>query len=391
MRRQWEDTMAEERANLLTGGLSALLSRRSLGGAAAAALTTLGLAATTDAKKKKKKKKKKPASCTPRSEAQTCAGGKCGSVSNNCGQQVDCGACTGYVPDKKIGVFGVGQVQFADPSGIAVDAAGNIYVADTNNNRIQKLSNDGAYIDHWGGSALGLNGPEGVAVDSVGNIYIADTNNDRVVKLDSDGTFVTEWNTAQDEEDEFFLPKGIAVDPSGAIWLSDWGSQRVLKFTSAGVFQEQIGEPGNPLLYFPEKLASNGTLYVADNGNNRIQRFPGGPLGEEVLQSPRGVALDADGAIYVVDSGNSRVQKFDSSGAFDVAIVESQAADGNFGLLADVAVDSAGNVFVLDETRDCIHKFRPAGAAPRRGAAQAREGNETPGRGRRRKEKRRRR
>ena len=361
--------MDEERLDRLTRGLDASISRRGLGGVAAVALAAFRLAAEADAKKKKKKKK--PV-CTPRSQAVTCAGGACGNVNNNCEQQVDCGACTGYVLDKKIGGYGSGEGYFVDLSGIAVDRDDNLYVADTNNDRIQKLSNTGQYLDHHGGSALGLNHPEGVAVDSEGNVYIADTANARVVKLNSDGGFVTEWNSAATAEDEFYLPQGIAVDPSNNVWLSDGGNQRVVKFTSAGGFLEQIGELGSPLLYFPEGLASNGTLFVADTGNDRIQRFPGTSIGSDgtgngQFKSPRGVALDGDGNIYVADTGNARFQKFDGSGAFVVAVDESAAADGNFGYIAGIAFDSAGNVFVLDETRNCIHKFRPAGAASRVG------------------------
>lgn len=352
-----------------TGSITTLLTRRGLGGVAAAALTTLGLAITTNARKKKKRKKKnkKPVSCTPQSEATTCAGGKCGSVADNCGKQVNCGACTGYVFDGKIGSFGSGQGQFRSPSGIAIDSDDNLYVADTGNNRIHKLANNGAYLDDWGGVALALAGPQSVAVDRAGNVYVAVTNTHRVVKLDSAGTFVTEWSTTTGE-DEFFQPKGITVDPGGAVWLSDWGNWRMLQFSSAGEFLDQIGGFPDNVFYYPTEIAHNGTLYVADTGRHQILRFPGGPIGAEgtgdgEFSVPRGVALDDAGNLFVVDAGNNRVQKFDSTGAFDLEIVESQAADGNFGYLAGIGVDSVGNLFVVDEERACIHKFRPAGAA----------------------------
>ena len=103
--------MAEERMNRLDRWARCPAFAAGLGGVAAAALTTLGLAAEADAKKKKKKKKKKPTTpvCTPQSQATTCAGGKCGSVANNCGQQVNCGACTTYAFDTQWGGAGSGD------------------------------------------------------------------------------------------------------------------------------------------------------------------------------------------------------------------------------------------------------------------------------------------
>lgn len=386
--------MAEERADHLLDGLSALLSRRGLGGVVVAGLTTLWQGAATDAKKKKKKKKPKtppnttPAPCTPHAQATTCAGGKCGNVTNNCGQQVNCGACAAYVLDKKIGGPGTGIGQFTDPVGIAIDGDDNLYVADLGNGRIQKLSNDGAHLAHWGGtgSTLRLGSTRGVAVDSAGYIYVASDSLDKVVKLDSQGAFVTEWSSTSGSEGNIFRPRGIAVDGGGAIWVSD-ANHRLLKFSNAGEFQEQIGGYHDPenMLYSPSYIASNGTLYVTDTGHHRVYRFPGGPFGDEgtgegKFVNPRGIALDGAGNSYVVDSGNNRVQKFDDKGEFILAIGESQAADGNFGNLAGIVVDSAGNLFVVDEGRDCIHKFRPAGSGVgRRGTGVGRRETEEEG------------
>lgn len=379
-----EDMMAEERTEHLRNGLNSLLSRRGLGGVAAAALATLWQATDIDAKKKKKKKKKPTTTpaptpsttttqgpCTPEPQATTCTGGKCGTVSNNCGQQVNCGACSGYVLDKAIGGTGTGDGKFRTPVGVAVDRANNLYVADYDNGRIQKLTNDGQHITTWGGAAHRLGLTRGVALDAAGNIFVASESLHKVVRIPVSGGANTEW-TDGGPRGIIELPRGIGVDPAGNVWLSD-SRHRLLQYTNGGVFQQQIGgvhDPNNPLS-FPTYIASNGTLFVANTGHHSIYRSAGSPIGEEgsgegQFKDPRGVALDGAGNLYVVDSRNKRVQKFNSNGEFVLAITESQAADGFFGSIAGIAVDSLGNVFVTDETRNIIHKFRPR-SAERRG------------------------
>jgi sugar lactone lactonase YvrE len=118
-----------------------------------------------------------------------------------------------------------GRTEFNFPIGIAVDGSGNVYVADTYNNRIQKFSSSGVYLTQWGrpGQGDGLfNQPYGVAVDGSGNVYVADTVNHRIQKFDSIGRYIAQWGTSGTtgrEPGQFNTPSGIAVDGSGMSML----------------------------------------------------------------------------------------------------------------------------------------------------------------------------
>ena len=125
------------------------------------------------------------------------------------------------------GAFGLGNGQFNQPFGVAVDASGNVYVADTRNHRIQKFSNAGAYLAQWGteGSGPGqFELPYAVATDAGGNVYVADTYNSRVQKFTAAGAFLTEWGSAGNAPGQFSKPVGIAVDASS---LAPAGSANV--------------------------------------------------------------------------------------------------------------------------------------------------------------------
>ena len=106
----------------------------------------------------------------------------------------------------KWGSYGSGDGQFNAPSGVAVDSSGNVYVADTDNHRIQKFNSSGGFITKWGSSGSGdgqFNYPYGVAVDSSGNVYVADTSNDRIQKFNSTGGFITKWGSYGSGDGQF--------------------------------------------------------------------------------------------------------------------------------------------------------------------------------------------
>lgn len=129
--------------------------------------------------------------------------------------------------------------QFDEPSGLAVDSGGNVYVVDENNHRIQKFTAAGVFITQWGayGSGEGqFDEPSGVAVDSGGNVYVADENNNRIQKFTATGVFVTQWGVYGSGDGQFDEPSGVAVDSVGNVYVADEGNDRVQKFTPAGVF-----------------------------------------------------------------------------------------------------------------------------------------------------------
>jgi uncharacterized protein (TIGR03663 family) len=192
-------------------------------------------------------------------------------------------------PDKEgrltIGGYGAGQGLFVKPAGLAVDQEGNLYVADSGNNRVQKFSPDGIFLAEVGGAGSGngqFNEPWGVAVDAQGNVYVADTWNHRIQKFDKDLKYVTQWGSPTSDlknprPGEFWGPRDVAVDAEGNVWVADTGTSRVLKFDGNGTQLATLGGPGAELGKLDEpvgiEIAANGDVYVADAWNARIQRF----------------------------------------------------------------------------------------------------------------------
>jgi len=215
----------------------------------------------------------------------------------------------------------------------AVDATGNVYVAEKGNNRIQKLSPGLGYLTKWGAAGSGagfFSGPCGVAVESlqgVTRVYVADTQNNRIQVFDELGAYLTSWGTFGSSPGQFNKPEGIAVSPDGeSVYVADTGNHRVQRFGPyGGAAVEVWGAQGAQLGQFtsPKGLAvgPDGAVYVADTENDRIQMFaeggtqptavwgsPGSEAGQ--FDAPRGIAVAQDGRVYVADEGNHRVQVF---------------------------------------------------------------------------------
>jgi sugar lactone lactonase YvrE len=281
----------------------------------------------------------------------------------------------------KWGGNGAGDGQFYNPSGAAVDASGAVYVADTNNHRIQKFDTNGAFITKWGGygSADGrLCGPIGIAVDSSGNVYVADSCNHRVQKFSATGAFLTKWGGEGNGEGQFKYAWGIAADRFGNIYVVDRDNDRIQKFTADGVFLTSWGGPGsgNGQFDYPTAVAVDnaGQVYVADVHNYRIQSFTSTGVavnkwgsagdGDGQFISPYGIAVDGSGSIIVTDMGNDRVQKFAPNGAFIGKWGNPGTGDGEFDGPDGIAVDASGNVFVVEWYNQRVQKFRPRSAAP---------------------------
>jgi VCBS repeat-containing protein len=268
--------------------------------------------------------------------------------------------------------------QFSFPQGVAVDATGNVYVADRDNNRIQKFSSSGTFLADLGTSGSGagqFSGPRGVAVEASGDFYVADTGNQRIQKFSSSGTFLIEWGTSGSAAGQFSGPQGVVVDASGNVYVTDNGNNRVQKFNNTGTFITQWGSAGSGdgQLSFPVGVAvdSSGNVYVADTGNHRIQKFSStgtfltkwgsNGSGDGQFLSPRGVAVGASDSAYVVDSDNHRMQKFSSSGTFLTKWGSNGNGDGQFSSPRGVAVDSSDNIYVTDTGNNRVQKFGVGG------------------------------
>jgi len=188
----------------------------------------------------------------------------------------------GSLPETATTVFeggrGADKGQFDSPTGIAVDANGNILVADTNNGRIQKFSPTGAFLSSMGikGTGYGqLGAPNGIAIDRAGNIYVADASKHRVEKLAPDGTVTDEW---KGPDPGFYGPRRIALGSDDSIYVVDQGHTRIVKFSPAGQVLTTWGSSGSGEGQFNDHTSvavdpTTNKVYVADPRNSRIQVF----------------------------------------------------------------------------------------------------------------------
>jgi uncharacterized protein (TIGR03437 family) len=253
----------------------------------------------------------------------------------------------------------------SDAQGVAIDSAGNIFLADANDHRIRKITPDGMIStvagdgspgfrgDGGPASASRLNTPYGIVVDSAGNLYIADLGNNRVRKVALDGTISTVPGT-----DSLLAPRNVALDAAGSLHISEFNGHRVQHLRTDGVLEivagtgvAGVGGDGGPAtaaqLSSPAGLAFDtaGNLYIADSGNSRIRRVAGGVMttvlgpdasGNSPLYLPTAVACDGAGDLYIADSGNARIQFLTPSG------IQSTLP----GAGRDLALDGAGNLYI---------------------------------------------
>ena len=274
----------------------------------------------------------------------------------------------------KWGTTGGADGQFLTPTGIAVDTAGNVYVAEGNGNRFQKFDGNGTFLAKFGipGDVPGgFVTPSGIAVDSAGNIYVSDNFTNRISKFNSSGTYLSSLGPGG-----FLSASGVAVDSADNVYVSDANNHRIRKYDSSGVFITQWGSSGALDGQFagPQGLAIDlsDNVYVADTGNNRIQKFDSSGTfitkwgtvgtGNSQFTSPTGVSADTTGNVFVADQGNNRIQSFTSTGTFNEAFGTSGTGDGQFSGPQDVAADAFGNIFVADTGNDRVQKLGPAAA-----------------------------
>src|SRR5262245_14594696 len=222
---------------------------------------------------------------------------------------------------------------FVNPDGLALDRHGNLYVADSGNNRIHKLDSQGRLITKWG-SHGGANGQFscgefcGVAVDGRDNVYVTDHDNFRVQKFDSNGNFLGKWGSLGRGDGQFTGPFGVAVDRQGNVYVGDGGTYRVQKFDSNGKFLAKWGSFGTGPGRFSDlsdiAVDARGNVYVSDRSNgfqkfDRNRRFVAkwDKCGDsKLISATTGVAVDTRGNIYVYDISNNRICKYDGNGRF---------------------------------------------------------------------------
>jgi uncharacterized repeat protein (TIGR01451 family) len=327
----------------------------------------------------------------------------------------------GGLGDGGLGIFGA----FNQPAGVARDGKGNTYIADTYNNRVRMVAANGTISTVAGTGTSGesgdgvaaanaqLNFPQGVALDAAGNLYIADSSNYRVRKVDTSGNITTyagsglccgsNGDGGKATAAQIGIPYGLAVDAAGDLYISDINNNVVREVTPAGSISTVAGSGGygyagdggpatSAKLYYPAGLAvdGSGNLYIADRNNDSVRMVSngtittvagsgsygyggdGGAATGAKMAYPSGVAVDASGNLYIADRYNERVRMVSNgnittvagNGTYGYTGDGGMATAGEFRYPTGIAADAAGNVVVADQNNNAVRLLTQPGGAP---------------------------
>ncbi len=337
-------------------------------------------------------------------------------ANNNRVRKVDpSGVITTYAGSSTVGGFGgdggpATGGKLNAPEGVAVSGSGEVLIADFVNQRVRKVDAAGTitsvagdgmrgFAGDGGPAALSqLNLPRDVALDSAGDLFIADVGNTRVREVATSGLITTVGGNGFDQYSgdggpaanaQLYQPVDVATNHGGNVYILDWADQAVRRDDPSGVITTVVGTgvsgfsgDGGPAtsaqLNYPTGLAADdsGALYISDTSNNRVRKVDpsgtiitlagqsfagdsgdGGPAAAAILAQPAGLALDSSGNLYVADAGNNRVRRIDPTGT-----ITTVAGNGSAGFSGDggvatssqlngpqgVALNGAGDVIIAD-------------------------------------------
>ncbi len=284
------------------------------------------------------------------------------------------------------GSYGGGHGQFGPIGGLATDAAGDVYVVDSSHDRVQKFDPNGAFLASWGGSGTALGRfnfgstqnftqPPGGGIAVTGSyVYVADTDNHRIERFNLTGGEPLQWGIHGSLPGQFAYPRGLAANATEVL-VADDDNHRVQRFSPDGAYEAEAGTHGAGAgqFSFPYGIALDaaGNAYVADNINARVVKLSPqlgflGAWGEHgtrpgQLAFPRALASDPAGDTYVADTANDRVQVFDTNGNYLRTLGASARGPGQMTGPRGLAVDPTGRLLVSDTVGNRVEVFAPGG------------------------------
>ncbi|GHA56354.1 hypothetical protein GCM10007389_04930 [Pontibacter akesuensis] len=290
--------------------------------------------------------------------------------------------------------------EFNNPKGIAVAPDGTLYIADTQNHRIQKFDKNGEFLLSYGsfGAASGqFNMPTQLALDKNGNLYVADTNNNRIQVFNSDGGFIKQISATANPALPHFYPADVTVDAHGKIYVADVSRYSILVFDTAGNLIRSFGSKGREdgqfiTAHISVAVDADGFVYVAESFDpSRVQKFS--PEGNFILafgntgtkagllDNATVAASDPIGNIFVANSTSGLVKKFNKNGDHLLTFGGRADSDGQFrGFLGDMKMDNQGYLYVLSaDSKGSIQKFNSRGEFIARFAPTSASGASEPG------------
>lgn len=281
---------------------------------------------------------------------------------------------------------GSAQNQFNSPElGLFLDGAGNLYVADRGNHRVQKWApgaSSGTTVaggNGQGGAANQLDYPSGIFLDKNGDLYISDYGNHRIQRWKpgaTSGVTVAGGNGSGPNANQITSPTGVFVDPNGNIYISDLGGgvgARVQKWAPGASSGTTVaggngrGDGANQLrVPYGLWVDESNNVYVAETFNHRVQKWaPGATSGVTVaggngrgasdnqLSAPSGLFLDRIGNVFVADWGNQRIQKWAPGASKGITVVEGNGLESIRGIISD----ANGDIYLIDENKNHVLKW----------------------------------
>lgn len=276
------------------------------------------------------------------------------------------------------GGSGTGNGQFNRPGAMAVDAQGNLWVVDSNGNRLEKFTEGGVWVSQIKpetSSKCALSRPTAVAINAAGDLWVTDSGHKRVVELSPAGACLGEFGGAGTTEGKFAGsgPEALAIDYHGNIWVADTYGGRLEKFNENGVYVRSVATKGEGpgQLRQPDgiAIAPGGNVFVTDweddkvveygQGGKYIRQFGSMGSGPGQLQHPAGITVDSRGDVWVPDQNDGRVEEFDQGGEYLGSFGAKGSESSQFELTypTGIVTDANGDLWVTNAGRNQVEKW----------------------------------